>query len=94
MKKVEAEKAYGTILDGLQGRIPAAVNATYELESRLGKLTTPVLFSMGSTQEEIKVYHLLSPLIAVTQLNNYMASGKITKNQIQDIIGKKGYKVD
>lgn len=84
--------AYRTILSDSIERIQSAVIAVYDLESKIGsRLLTPVLFSLGSTQEELSRNHLLSPLIGIKNLNDYINSGEITKAQIQQILTEKGY---
>lgn len=88
----EAKLAYRTILGGVVQNIPPAVDATFELDKKIEpKLVTPILFSLGSTQEELGRNHLLSPLIGIKNYGIYIENGDIKPDQIRDILMKKGY---
>jgi len=86
--------AFVPVLGGAVERTPAAVYAAAELDKTIGiGLTTPILFSLGSTQEELGRHHLLSPLIGIASWNKYINSGKINTVEVKKVIEQKGYVV-
>lgn len=88
----EAEVAYRTILEGVVQNIPPAVYSTFELDKKIKpKFVTPILFSLGSTQEELKRNHLLSPLIGLKNYSTYFRTGDIEPVQVRNILVEKGY---
>ena len=90
----ETSRVYRSLMQGTEKRIPEAVASMYWLQEEIGdRLLTPVMFSLGSTPNEIAVNHLLSPLIGVIKLCEYVASGEVKPEDIEEIIAGKGYKV-
>ena len=88
------KKAYRTIFQPSIDEIYDAVKATFELDKMIGPgLVTPFLFSLGSTVDELKGNHLLSPLTGIKNLHTYVLSCKITEYQIIEILNKKEYDV-
>jgi hypothetical protein len=88
----QTKTAYSAILRETFRRIPDAVNAAYTLDATIGtQLTTPVLFSLGSTEEDMARMHLLSPLLGLKNFQTYLEQGDITPSQIIDRLHKKGH---
>lgn len=83
---------YETIMGETIDRIPEAVDSMYWLQAEIGDgLLTPVMFSLGSTENELALNHLLSPLIGIKKFRDYTESGEIKPEQIKQIIVDKGY---
>ena len=91
-KVEEGQNAYRALLTGLRQRIAPAAQATYDLDQRIGaSLVTPIMFSLGSTKEELKKHYCFSPFNAMTLMRSYIDTRKIRPKQIVDILKYKGY---
>ena len=88
----EAETVFRTLVAPAAERIPCAVEAAYALRNMLGmQLLVPVLYSLGSTQEEFRRNALFSPLKGIVQWRKYLEAGDITPEQISEVLYRKGY---
>ncbi|PIN87339.1 hypothetical protein COV19_00460 [Candidatus Woesearchaeota archaeon CG10_big_fil_rev_8_21_14_0_10_44_13] len=82
---------YAGVFSEIFLRIPRAVDAVSELKEKIGPMLTPMIFSAGSTEQDLEKEIILSPLRGICRLRDYVRSGDINQGQIKGALEKIGY---